>query len=311
MRIIKPGFEILPRDEQRGGLAVIEAAARTCYKSEDRTTEDSAEKLVKALIDRQHEAMLEHGDYIFRVHDHHIYENICDGLQLIRDKFGKAPLLTTTNLDGRFIISGNVRAWRELLALGDLAGWYFTALIDRIYTKDLVADNDVIPDERIEQIRYADLIGRAEKLAHLRQTVRFTIDRGVSHEFVRHRVMSFAMESTRYCNYSQEKFGREITVINPCFLEEGTEGYSLWKRQCMSAEVAYFALLNFGLAPQEARTVLPHSAKTELVMTGTLGQWNHFFDLRARQVTGPAHPQAVEVAMPLMEEMTTRFPDVF
>ena len=311
MRIISAGSEIILRDEQRGGLAVIEIAARTCYKSEAGIGDGSAEKMAAMLIRKHHEAMLEHGDYIFRVYDHHIYENICDGLQLIRDKFGKAPMLSTTNLGGRFIISGNVRAWRELLALGDLVGWYFTGLIDRIYTRDLISDNEVIPDDRIEQIYYRDLKGLTERLAHLRQTVRFTIDRGVSHEFVRHRVMSFAQESTRYCNYAKDRFGSEITVIEPCFLARGTEAYSLWKRSCMSNEAEYFALMNLGLQPQEARTVLPMSTKTELVMTGTLGQWDHFFDLRARQTTGPAHPQAVEVAVPLMERMAALFPGVF
>ena len=132
----------------------------------------------------------------------------------------------------------------------------------------------------------------------------------MSHEFVRHRVMSFAMESSRYCNYSQERFNREITVIEPCYLVPHTEPYDLWKRSCMTAETAYFTLLNMGLAPQEARAVLPHSTKTELVMTGTLGMWKHFFDLRARQITGKAHPQAVEAAEPLMQEMTALFPDV-
>ena len=107
-----------------------------------------------------------------------------------------------------------------------------------------------------------------------------------------------------------DRFGREISVIEPCYLAPHTEPYDLWKRQCMSAETAYFTELNLGLQPQEARAVLPTSTKTELVMTGTLGQWDHFFDLRARQITGPAHPQASELALPLMLDMAERFPDV-
>ena len=155
------------------------------------------------------------------------------------------------------------------------------------------------------------MIGKTERLTHLSQTVRFIIDRGISHEFVRHRMMSFAQESTRFCNYSNDRFGREVTVIEPCYLVKHTEPYDLWKRQCMSAEVSYFAEMNLGLFPQEARAVLANSTKTELVMTGTLRQWDHFFDLRARQITGKAHPQAVEVAVPLMEEMSGLFPTVF
>ena len=99
-------------------------------------------------------------------------------------------------------------------------------------------------------------------------------------------------------------------MIEPCYLVKHTEPYDLWKRSCMTAETENFTMLNMGMQPQEARAVLPHSTKAELVMTGTLGAWNHFFDLRARQITGKAHPQAVEVAFPLMQEMAARFPDV-
>ena len=139
--------------------------------------------------------------------------------------------------------------------------------------------------------------------------MRFTVDRGVTHEFVRHREMSFAQESTRYCNYTLGKFGSEITVIEPSFLEEGSEAYSLWKRQCMSAETAYTHMLRMGLTAQQARTVLPQSTKADLIVTGVLGQWDSFFDLRARQVTGPAHPQAAEVAVPLMQAFAEKFPE--
>jgi len=220
------------------------------------------------------------------------------------------PLLTWTNIDERAIISGNIRAWRELLASHCGAAYYFTGAIDPIYTADLIPEEERETDPRIKQIRYADLQGIKEKRVHLRQTVRFTVDRGVTHEFVRHRVMSFAQESTRYCDYSNGKQGDGITVIEPPFLTKHTEPYDLWKRQCMSADTAYIHEKRLGLKPEQARTVLPQSTKAELVMTGTLRQWDHFFDMRARQTTGAAHPQAAEVALPLMQEMAARFPDV-
>lgn len=311
MKIIKPSFDIWPRDEQRGGLAIIERAGKTCYKSEPGRTPESAENFVRGLIRRQHLSVLEHGDYIFFLDDYHILEHVASALLCIMHTYGDAPRLTLTQSPDRkrSIVSGNVRAWRELIASGSIAAGYFYHLIDPIYTEGLpVPDCD--PDPRVHQMRCADLIGRAERLAHLRQTVRFICDRGISHEFVRHRVMSFSQESTRYCNYSLDRFGREITVIEPCYLAPHTEPYDLWKRSCMSDEAAYFTELNLGLQPQEARAVLPTSTKTELVMTGNLRGWNHFFDLRARQVTGPAHPQAAELALPLLSEMADRFPDV-
>ena len=306
MNIVKPGFIIEERDELRGGLAIIERAARTCYKTEDRITEGSADRMVKMLIQRGHEAMLEHGDYIFLLEDYKILDNIAYSLRRLMEDGDDVPLLTFTNLNQRPIISGNVRAWRQLLATRCGAAYYFTGAIDPIYTADLVPEEERIDDPRVKQIHYSDLYGNDEKRVHLRQTVRFTVDRGVTHEFVRHRVMSFAQESTRYVDYS----GDGIAVIEPCFLEEHTEPYDLWKRQCMSADTAYTHEKRLGLKPEEARTVLPQSTKAELVMTGTLRQWDHFFDMRARQTTGKAHPQAAEVAIPLMNEMAARFPDV-
>ena len=311
MKIIHAGYTIEERDELRGGLAIIERAARTCYKTEDKISDDSAERMVRSLRQRQHYAMLEHGDYIFMLDDYHMLDNTVYALRRLMEDKGIVPLLTFTNIDESPIISGNIRAWREFMASGSGAALYFAGAIDPIYTEDIIDPEDRIPDPRVKQLRYCDLVGKTEQRAHLRQTVRFIIDRGVSHEFVRHRVMSFAQESTRYCNYSDDKFGREITVILPCYLVEGTDPYWVWKRQCMSAEVAYFTEMNLGLQGQEARAVLPTSTKTELVMTGTLGQWDHFFDMRARQITGKAHPQAAEVAIPLMNEMTARWPEAF
>lgn len=306
MNIVKSSFLIEERDELRGGLAIIEKAARTCYKTEDKITDGSAERMVRMLIQRGHEAMLEHGDYIFLLEDYKILDNIAYSLRRLMEDGDDVPLLTFTNLNQRPIISGNVRAWRQLLATRCGAAYYFTGAIDPIYTADLVPEEERIDDPRVKQLHYSDLYGNDEKRVHLRQTVRFTVDRGVTHEFVRHRVMSFAQESTRYVDYS----GNGITVIEPCFLEEHTEPYDLWKRQCMSADTAYTHEKRLGLKPEEARTVLPQSTKAELVMTGTLRQWDHFFDMRARQTTGKAHPQAAEVAIPLMKEMAARFPDV-
>ena len=238
MNIIKPSFIIEERDELRGGLAIIERAARTCYKTEDRITDGSAERIVRMLIQRRHEAMLEHGDYIFLLGDYKILDNIVYSLRRLMEDGENVPLLTWTNINERPIISGNIRAWRELLASHCGAAYYFTGAIDPIYTGDLIPEEERETDPRIKQIRYADLQGIKEKRVHLRQTVRFTVDRGVTHEFVRHRVMSFAQESTRYCDYSNGKQGDGITVIEPPFLTKHTEPYDLWKRQCMSADTA-------------------------------------------------------------------------
>jgi thymidylate synthase (FAD) len=139
---------------------------------------------------------------------------------------------------------------------------------------------------------------------HIPHTVIFTCDRGVSHEFVRHRPASFAQESTRYCNYGADKFGKEITVIHPCFWgnkediekdDKATMLYLIWRRSCQNAEAAYFELLDNGATPQQARDVLPNSVKTEIAITATENEWSHIINLRKIGTTGAPHPQMKEV----------------
>ena len=206
MKIIKP-FATILTDISDGGikeLQFIEQAARTCYKSEDKITQDgeSAKALIKRLISSGHEAMLEHSSL----------------------------------------------------------------------------------------------------------SVKFVVDRGVSHEIVRHRLFSFAQESTRYCNYSKGKFGSELTFIEPCFWDEDSNFYLMWKLCCMEAEKDYIRFIEDGATPQEARTVLPNSVKTELIVTGNYREWRHFFKLRTDKA---AHPQMREVAIPLLKELQKKIPIIF
>ena len=150
--------------------------------------------------------------------------------------------------------------------------------------------------------------GHEAVLEHASVTVKFTVDRGVSHEIVRHRLAAYCQESTRYCNYSKDGFGRQVTFIQPHFLDRGTRGWELWVLAYEQAEKAYFDLLNWGCSPQEARAVLPNSLKTEVVMTANLREWRHFFKLR----TAPAaHPQMREVTIPLLRRMQELIPVVF
>lgn len=153
--------------------------------------------------------------------------------------------------------------------------------------------------------------GHEAMLEHASVTVKFVVDRGISHELVRHRLASFAQESTRYCNYSKDDFGSEITFIIPEYLEYKSEGWNIWKESMKQVEDAYFKMLDFGLSPQQARAVLPNSLKTEVVMTANLREWRHFFKLRALGTTGKPHPQMLEVTVPLLEDMKNLIPVVF
>lgn len=151
--------------------------------------------------------------------------------------------------------------------------------------------------------------GHEAMLEHYSMTVRFVVDRGVSHEIVRHRMASFAQESTRYCNYGADKFGGEITVI--CPPEMTSFELFLWENACEKAEAIYLELLKEGNPPEIARSVLPHALATTLVMTANLREWRHFFRLRAVGTTGKPHPQIKEVAQPLLEKLADWLPEVF
>lgn len=150
--------------------------------------------------------------------------------------------------------------------------------------------------------------GHEAVLEHYSFTVKFIVDRGVSHEIVRHRLASYCQESTRYCNYSKDKFGTEITVIKPCFLDKEDKKYSTWINSMKNAEQSYFKVINEGATPQEGRSVLPNSLKTEVVMTANLREWRHFLKLRTSQY---AHPQIREVAIPLLKELQLKIPILF
>lgn len=150
--------------------------------------------------------------------------------------------------------------------------------------------------------------GHLSVLEHQYITVRIICDRGVSHEIVRHRLASYTQESTRYCNYTKGKFGNEITVIKPIFWDEDDIRYKIWKESINFAEISYNKLIEQGATPQEARSVLPNSLKTEIVMTMNLREWRHFFTLRTSQA---AHPQMREIAIPLLKEFQKQIPIIF
>ena len=206
MKVINASYEILTPVNGEQILKNIEKIGRTCYKSEDKITDGSAEKFVGMLVKNGHEAMIEH-------------ESI---------------------------------------------------------------------------------------------TVKFICDRGTSHEIVRHRMASFAQESTRYANYSKDKFGNELTFIKPCWFKECCSEMSvyekIWLWSCYESEKYYMELLQLGWKPEQARSILPNSLKTEIIMTANLREWRHFFKLRCDKA---AHPQIRELAIPLLEEFKSKIPAVF
>lgn len=294
MRLIKPSFEILEQKPGLDGLLQhIERCGRTCYKSEDKITEESAPKFVDMLVKRGHTAMVEHGTVYLRTYSNYEY-----GEDELFRRYSSNPYSIVKAI-GR--VAGSTKE-------SDLVDGYYITTNYRVLLQNGWLDDLKYQCEPTEY--------------HVKRiTVKFTCDRGVSHEFVRHRVFSFAQESTRYCNYNKDKFGNECTFIIPswldyeeqqftdkndssCSIRTDLSEHEYFIDLLLEAERTYNFLVQYcGWKPQQARAVLPNSLKTELIMTGTIEQWEGFFKLRD---ANDAHPQARELAAPLHEEFIRR-----
>ena len=298
MKLINPSFEIYEQGPGLEGIyEQIELAGRTCYKSK-RPESQTAKDFVDRMINSKHYAMLEHGTVYLKIpkgtyaYDHYVVACLPDD-----DFFSNSYELayrpyTKVNIQEDYIyVTTNLRVLQEHNWLDDLR-----------YLCE--------PTEHHEK----------------RVTVRFITDRGVSHEFVRHRVFSFAQESTRYCNYSKDKFGNELTFIIPSWvdtIEPGTYeddhkfpsmwGHdhwmeSIWFDNMIKCENDYITMVREYLTPQQARQILPNSLKTELVMTGFVSDWQHLFRLRTSFIaeTGKPHPDMSNLCDPLYKEFVKR-----
>lgn len=293
MKLIKPSFEIL--DQQCGLEGIykqIEVAGRTCYKSEDKITDDSAKEFVDRMIKSGHGAMLEHGTvYLMKESDFistHINpeegeEHECNPLF----KYYDNPYSYVVEKDNIAYITTNYRVLVE-------NGW-------------------------LDDLQY---ICEPTEYHEKRITVKFTTDQGILREFTRHRVFSFAVESTRYCNYSKNRFSHEITFIQPNWIsDKDIENYHMdfgyftdqdtnhitavnrFMSALKNAEYFYMELIKLGWKPQQARNILPLATKCDMVMTGFVSDWKHFFALRD---AASAHPQAQELAHSLHEAFIQR-----
>lgn len=267
--------EVIIKEQEPGIDGIykqIEWAGRHCYKSHDKITEDSAKGFVDRMIGSKHGAMLEHGTVYLMAEGRDSYVLG----KYIHNKFSRCKTIPCYTDDGdiyhRVVVSTNLRVLVE-------EGW----LDDLKYICE--------PTEHHEK----------------RITARFTCDRGVSHEIVRHRVMSFAQESTRYCNYSKDKFGCELTFIRPSWYDKTLENkHGGFEKFLEDAQSLYISLLDQGYLPQEARACLPNALKTEIVVTGFESDWEHFFSLRSPKAGAQgAHPDIAKLADELYEKLNS------
>ena len=279
MRIVNPSFEILPQGEGINGVyELIEQAGRTCYKSENKIAPGTAKEFVDRMIKSEHYAMLEHGTVYLK------FETLARAEKYLNNKYSEVRTCY-----GSFYVTTNLRVLVE-------NGW-------------------------LDELSY---VCEPTEYHEKRVTVLFHTQIAISREFNRHRVNSMAESSTRYCNYSKEKFGNEITINRPSWVSDKETGSTRellneycrmianndiacmsaidwWHFANMASEIAYMKLIECGKKPQEARVVLPLDTNTDLVHTAFVSDWKHFFDLRALDKTGPAHPDAKALALPLYE----------
>lgn len=314
MNIMQAKFE---RIEEKDPIKRIERIARVCYKSEDKIDEGTDIKLVSDLINRGHMAMLEHAQLVLSV-DRDTYNFMYSMISKLATDISLCSNFDTHlrfTQSERNIISGNLRAWHETLTAMVYNEMNIPGIISAMlshYTKGLIYFQDVT--EYNTEGTYANIIKdfsqltRRERMIHDTMSVLFTVDRGVTHELVRHRKASFAQESTRYCDYGNED---GINVINPLFFNPNGVIHDVWESTCKNASDTYMQLRKEGVLPQEARTILPQSTKAEIVVTANLEEWCIIFDLRACNNSGAAHPQMREIMVPLLEEAKKWYPDIF
>lgn len=286
----------------------IEKIGRICYKSEDKIIEGSDRKFVSILFKNNHHAMIEHFRFIMEVNQdvyYHLLRVAPKHMEFTRD-------------NDRCVISCNARALLELhkrCVASDVMRYAIQSICDDLIAH-IVKEYDCHELFGLDRNNYCHMfssisvtfiensreyMSENEWNRHGWMSVRMVTDRGITHEVVRHREeTSFAQESTRYCNYSQDKFGKEISVVDQGFIGDIRE---MWTSAMEECEYQYFKLLDEGITPQMARSVLPTCLKTELVMTAPMYEWGHYFNLRLTGTTGKPHPMIKHLSSIIYDKM--------
>ena len=292
MKLVQPKAELI---QETNPYKLVELVGRTCYKSEDKITEDSYKKFVRGLIDRKHYAMLEHGRLVFRVKGLNPYYLVgIPAIQVARD--------IAQDLEALIISVSLSHLYNEKWTV--LCPWFDqmriiaeAAYLDGSSTDSIINERDtisLIPGGQLDEYLLQHILPPQEVFKY--KTIKFTCDRGVSHELVRHRC-AVAQSSTRYCNYAKDKFGKEITFVRPNEYDTWPEvDRNRFEDLLLDAESAYMFMIERGYSPQQARAVLPNALQTEVILTMNYPQWEHFFNLRMRGTTGQPHPDMKEVA---------------
>ena len=310
MKVVAPYFEILEDLDDQSLAVRIEVCGRICYKSEDKITPESAEPFIRNIIKHGHNSVTEMAVLTLKI----LYDTESMAIQFfnLMPKF----LLVDRVEKKELLVTGSIRAFRELYKSNPTVKMVkaiteYLSSCHPLFYEDLIPARGLLKQEGVlvekvplETVEFLS----AELLAkHRHVAVLFVVNRAITHEIVRHRPVSFLQESQRYCRYSQDKFGNEVTFIKPMFFEKGTDEYSLWEKAMQDTEEIYLKLLGTS-SPQAARTVLPNSCKTELITFANLLEWLHIFKLRTSK---GAEPSMREVMIPLLHKFQEKYPTIF
>lgn len=293
VKVVKCDSEIYPLDKLDDICTHIERCGRTCYKSENLITNETAVPFITGILKSGHESVIEHANVIFSMPDnatnHRIFE--------MKDIRG----LNVSLEQGLIVVSGNMRAFRDLARTYDIHDFLLVINNPLFYIKaDAALSLDGIKIEGVQSSRFSEL--------HNYATIHSICDVGAYKDLTRHRLASFSIESTRYCNYSKGKFGGELMMIEPCNIEKGSEMYAEWLNIMENIEQSYMRMAAMGAKGDQLRMMLPHSGKADMIMSANVTEWKHIFGLRCHTA---AHPSVRVVMKKALANLYKMYPHFF
>lgn len=299
VRIVESNSEVYPLNRLEDICTHIERCGRTCYKSENLITNETAIPFISGILKSGHESVIEHANVIFSLPDTPANRKIFE----MRDIRGLYSSLEKDPADGvnKIIVSGNIRAFRDIARQYDVHDFLLCIANPLFYIKENASYHfSGIKLEGVQQSRFSEL--------HNYLTTHSICDVGAYKDVTRHRLASFSIESTRYCNYSKGKFGSELTMIKPVNIEKESLMYDEWLKAMNNIEQSYMKMAELGAKGDQLRMLLPHSTKADMIMTANVREWQHIFALRCHSA---AHPSVRRVMKLILTECYKVWPHFF
>ena len=297
VKLVDESAEIYPLQKIDDICVHIERCGRTCYKSENLITMDTAIPFITGILKSGHESVIEHANVIFSMPITEINRKILE-MKDIRGLNVSIEKDSADNID-KIIISGNMRSFRDIARQYDIHDFLLLIGIPLFYIKENAQNCFTgLKIESVQQSRFSEM--------HNYLTTHLVCDVGAYKDITRHRIASFSIESTRFCNYSKGKFGSELTMINPCNIEQNSPMYQEWLNAMNSIEQSYMKMAELGAKSDQLRMLLPHSTKADVIMTANLSEWKHIFSLRCHTA---AHPSVRLVMHKVLAECYAIWPE--